>query len=515
MRIAFLLLFLLLLGCKKEDISYEMIDDFTVSSTVSEPKLLKTLPASWDENWYASPVVFDLNNDHKKEIVASRHSVLYVWNTDGSLLWRAPVGENASISNDHGSYRMYASPAVGDFDADGFGEIAIAYNNKAAVYEHDGSLKSGWPQTFPGSDGEIRSIAAADLEKDGTYEILTVKTNKGPVTNVWEINGAIRNGWPQVDDAETKYDYGGYNQNIGVADLNGDGKMDIISTYDICHLGVFKDNGESWIANPIFNTTYSCRVPMFHDISLAIQGWGEDGKDRDEFTDSPPVFADLDKDGNPEIILFSDHERAGEYINRGNSLWALNPDMTRVNGFNIPPVTAEPIYTGYENNIVQVAPVPSISKFGTEEIFIVVPSYDGNMYCYSEAGEQIWKRRFDKPGGVFIGASEAAIGDLNNDGVPEIVFTTYSTEENISKLYILNKDGDMLYNLSINGRGSMSAPTLDDIDGDQTIEIIISLKDAVGGNFGGVQIWKVSSAKMNVLDWPTGRGNYLRTGEYN
>jgi hypothetical protein len=28
-------------------------------------------------------------------------------------------------------------------------------------------------------------------------------------------------------------------------------------------------------------------VPMFHDIALAKQGWGNDGTDRDEFTDLP------------------------------------------------------------------------------------------------------------------------------------------------------------------------------------------------------------------------------------
>jgi hypothetical protein len=120
---------------------------------------------------------------------------------------------------------------------------------------------------------------------------------------------------------------------------------------------------------------------MFHDINLAIQGWGADGNDLDEFTDSPPVFADIDKDGNPEIILFSDHERAGEYINRGNSLWALNPDMTRFAGFEVPKTTGKPLYTGYEDNIVQVAPSPAISAFGTGKIHIVEPSYDGNLHC--------------------------------------------------------------------------------------------------------------------------------------
>lgn len=512
--IVLLCVFLLMMSCSKSDGGQGFIDEDEFESSVSAPKLLMTLPASWDENWFASPVVFDLDNNGENEIIAARHSVLYVWTKNGELLWRAPVGENASAANDHGSSRMYASPVVGDLDNDGLGEIAISYANSVAVYEHTGQLKSGWPKIFPGSDGEIRSISAADLNNDSQYEILTVKTSKGPVSCVWSINGTVYSGWPQVDNSETKNDYGGYNQNIGSADLDGDGNADVVCSYDICHIGVFKGNGDSWLANEKFKGHYSCNVPMFHDLSLAIQGWGPDNNDRDEFTDSPPVFADIDQDNLPEIILFSDHELAGEYVNRGNCLWAINPDMTRVNGFELPKLTGLPLYTGYENNIVQVAPSPAISEFGTGEVHIVVPSYDGYMYCYNSSGLELWKRQFDKSGGVFIGASEAAIGDLNNDGIPEIVYTTYSTSDDVSKLFILNTAGELLHAIDISGRGSMSAPTLADVDGDGVLEIIISLKDAIGGGEGGVQIWNVSSAKQNVIDWPSGRGNYLRTGEY-
>ncbi len=485
-----------------------------ITSNVSKPVLFTTLPASWDENWFSSPAVFDIDNDNHNEIIAARHSVLYVWESDGTLFWRAPVGENASTSNDHGSSRMYCSPVVGDLDNDGMGEIAIVYSNQVAVYEHDGNLKSGWPVSFPGPDGENRSIASSDLDNDGNFEIIVVKTSSDPVSCVWNINGTVQSGWPQVDNSETKNDYGGYSQNVGAADLDGDGYNDIVCTYDICHIGLFKTDGESFLANDIFSGIYASNVPTFHDNNLAIQGWGADGNDRDEFTNSPPVFADLDEDGNPEIILYSDHELAGEYINRGNSLWALNPDMTRVKGFETPKTSGSPLYTGYENNIVQVSPSPAISFLGTNSHHIIAPSYDGNLYCYDNTGTKLWNVEFDVSGSPFIGMSETAIGDLDNDGFPEIVFTTYSTQKNISNLIILDSNGNLLHRVPISGRGSMSAPTLADFDNDGVIEIIISLKDVLGGGLGGVQIWKVKSATKSILDWPTGRGNYLRSGNF-
>jgi hypothetical protein len=492
-----------------------LLPNLIFSQPVSQPVLRMTLPASWDENWFGSPAVYDLDADGSVEIIAGRHSVLYVWSSDGSLLWRAPVGEEASSPNDHGSQRQYTAPVVGDLDNDGNGEIAVAYGMNAAVYDHLGAFLSGWPQVFPGPDGEIRSLAAADLDKNGSLEVLAVKTNAGPVTMAWDIAGNAVAGWPQVADCAECNNFGGYNQNIGAADLDGDGYPEVVSSYDICHIGIMYGDGSPFPADVMFEAAgpWASSVPMFHDLSLAMQGWGADMNDRDEFTDSPPVFGDLDGDGLPEIILYSDHELAGEYVNRGNCLWVLNPDMTRVAGFETPICSDMPLYTGYENNIVQVAPAPALADFNGDNLpEITVPSYDGYMRCYSPEGILLWSYAFDTPDSQFIGASGAVLGDLNLDDSPEVIFTTYSTAQDVSHLIVLDTAGNELHKVPIAGRGSMSPPTLEDVDGDHAVEIIISLKDVLGGGDGGVQIWDVASAGDNLLPWPTGRGNNLRDG---
>ena len=275
-------------------------------------------------------------------------------------------------------------------------------------------------------------------------------------------------------------------------------------------------DGAPFPSNSMFSSAgpWASSVPMFHRLDLARQGWGPDNNDRDEFTDSPPCFGDIDGDGLPEVILYSDHERAGEYINRGNSLWILNPDMTRVQGFETPPSSGMPLYTGYENNIVQVAPAPAVADIaGDMRPEIVVPSYDGKMRCFSPDGSTLWTYTFDDGAGAFIGASGAVIGDLNADDIPEVVFTTYSVGQSASHLIILDGNGVQLHKTPIAKRGSMSPPVLADIDGDHRVEIIISLKDTLGGGAGGVQIWDLASASDNLLPWPTGRGNNLRNGQ--
>lgn len=498
------------------------VTNVTHAQPVTAPTLRMTLPASWDENWFASPAVFDLDQDGLNEIIASRHSVTYVWDANGALKWRAPVGENASSANDHGTSRQYASPVVGDLDGDGDGEIAIAYSNKIAVYDHFGFLLPGWPQAFPNASSEIRSLAAVDLDLDGASEILAVKTSSGPVTVAWHLDGSVVAGWPQVQDCNECNDYGGYNQNVGAVDLDGDKRPEVVSTYDICHIGIMYADGRPFPANPIFwkpadpdpDPVPASAVPMFHDVRLAIQGWGPDGSDRDEFTDSPPVFGDVDGDGLPEVILYSDHELAGEYVNRGNCLWVLNPDMTRVSGFERPICSAMPLYTGYENNIVQVAPAPAIADIaGDDRPEIIVPSYDGKMRCYSPDGILLWMYTFDTAGGPFIGASGPVAGDLNQDDVAEIIFCTYSTSQAVSHLIVLDAAGAELYKTALSKRGSMSPPTLADVDQNGAVEIIVSLKDTLGSGSGGVQIWDVASAGNNAMPWPTGRGNLFRNGQ--
>ena len=488
---------------------------FCFPAPVSAPILQRTLPASWDENWFGSPAVVDLDNDSAMEIIAGRHSVVYVWNSRGQLLWRAPVGENATSANDHGSARQYAAPVAGDLDNDGYGEIAIAYSNMATVYDHDGIQQAGWPRAFPSSSSEIRSIAAADLDLNGRMEILVVKTADGPVTMAWDILGNAMPGFPQVSSCADCNDYGGYNQNIGACDLDGDTKPEIVCSYDICHIGILYANGAPFPAHASFAGAgpYASSVPMFHDISLARQGWGADGNDRDEFTDSPPCFGDMDGDGKPEIILYSDHELAGEYVNRGNCLWVLNPDMTRLPAFASPLCSGMPLYTGYENNIVQVAPVPAVADIAGDSLpEIIVPSYDGRMRCYKADGTVLWNTPFDIAGGPFIGASGVVAGDLNADNSPEVIFTTYSTLDSQSHLIVLDASGTQLHKTPIAKRGSMSPPTLADVDSDGRTDIVISLKDALGNGLGGVQVWDVASAGDSPPEWPTGRGSNLRNG---
>ena len=72
---------------------------------VSLPVLKATLPASWDESWFGSPAVWDLDGDGSNEIIAARHGTVYVWDADGALKWRAAAGSDGTLEEVHGNTR--------------------------------------------------------------------------------------------------------------------------------------------------------------------------------------------------------------------------------------------------------------------------------------------------------------------------------------------------------------------------------------------------------------------------
>ena len=82
-----------------------------------------------------------------------------------------------------------------------------------------------------------------------------------------------------------------------------------------------------------------------------------------------------------------------------------------------------------------------------------------------------------------------------------------------SALFILDAAGDEQHRIPLPGRGAMPVPTIADVDGDGTLEIVVSLK---GGEdrMPMVLVYNVPGSARNCMPWPTGRGNLLRNGYF-
>ncbi len=483
------------------------------SSTVAAPVLVHTLKDRWHEAWLASPAVVDLDSDGVTEIVAPRDELLLVWHADGSEAWRANLGG-----------RIWSSPVVGDLVPSRPGlEVAVAARGQIAAFDATGQMLPGFP--FMWRD-ELRSLAAGDIDGDGTLELVAVTTNPLNANNQRDIvialrsNGSVVPGFPpntggaaQCDDA--CYVTGGYDQNIAIGDLDGDGAAELFLTQDNAYMSLHDGSGLASDAAAIFRTrTKFSGIRWMVDYALAMQGYADDESvdEQAHFTNTAPAIADLDGDGTAELFaLGSIQNCAQDDRERGVGLFVAHADGTRPEAWVAPP--RFPDYLSglwdFGDNLVGITNQVSVVELDTSRAGpeIVFPGFDGRIHAVDARGATLWSTRYTSSVETWTGG--VAVADLSGDGSPEIVFTTYGPSG--GDLIVLDAGGNELHRLPLGDRGAMPVPTLADADDDGDLDITVSLKDGVDRE-KQVLIYEVPGSSTNCALWPTGRGSYRRDG---
>ncbi|HKE13739.1 MAG TPA: VCBS repeat-containing protein [Kofleriaceae bacterium] len=482
------------------------------------PELSFTLSDRGDESWLASPVVADLDGDGEPEIAAGRDERMIVWRAGGEVAWSAGTDG-----------RIWSSPVAADLDPDRDGlELAAASRGRIYAWDASGEPLDGFP--FEWRD-EMRSLAAGDIDGDGRLELVAVTTNpldagdqRDIVIAVEPTTGEIVDGFPAnttgrsgCDDA--CYVTGGYDQNLALGDVDGDGRADILAPQDNAYMSLHDGTGRAFDAAPIFEgKTKFMGIRFLHDYALARQGWADDEETADQahFTNSAPAIADMDGDGVGDLVVLGSVQNAAQTDReRGVALWVVHNDGTRPPGWETP--VHFPDYLGglwdfEDTNVVaatnQVAVVDlDPDRAGPEAVFA---GFDGRVHAVSAAGEDLWSATFATDGDVLTGG--VAVADLSADGVPEVVFATYSPDDDRGALFVLDGGGNQVARLPLPGRGAMAVPTIADADGDGQLDIAVSLKDADDGDGGEVMVFTVPGSGTGCLLWPTGRGNDRRDG---
>lgn len=514
-------------------------------------------------SWYASPVVADLDGDGENELIAAYYSV-YVYNGQGQLLDRV----------DHNGGRVYAPHVVVDLEGDGVPEVVFGARHEVYAYEwRSGALvlKTGWPAdtTTAGESPEVRGLAAADLDGDGLIEVVATTTQTqdtadgGAQVFVFAANGQPFQpaglsypAWPRYNNLSGIGDggdadrngmghsgFGCYGLNVGIGDIDDDPELEIIVTYDNHHIQAFDPNGvainaSAWFTNRS-NAYLNQRMTWGQFIRWADPQVEEDhyhlhtgewpnpgnGQEWLQWTASPPNIVDLDGDGRNEVLGVPNVEVNEPYETQAYAIMVLegahgdgSRSAMRKPGWETLPRGGAPVSVSgwYPPNGVPAAATVDIQGDSAPEI--VVSLNDGFMWAFTAQGTMLWRWNYTH-GKAVMYASEATVADLNQDGSPEILFTTYGAPDVLDSghLVILGADGSLLHDISLpnpggqngNGNGAPAAPTVGDLDGDGQLEIFVQTFEH------GMDVFTVPGSAANCLSWPTARGGPLRMGQPN
>ncbi len=140
---------------------------------------------------------------------------------------------------------------------------------------------------------------------------------------------------------------------------------------------------------------------------------------------------------------------------------------------------------------------------------MIFAGFDGRIHAVDAARNEIWTYAYTDDARVLTGG--VAVADLSKDGRPEIVFASYSPDDDKSHLFVLDGGGAELHKLALPDRGSMAVPTIADVNGDNTLEITLAMK-AGEDNEPQALVYSVPSSGDKCNLWTTGRGSLLRDG---
>ncbi len=197
--------------------------------TLNEMHVVKADGSPFNENWPVelsgipafTPSIGDIDGDGELDIIASAsNGTLYAFDLNAQTKPGFPVQAPSTGFS-------YQSPLLVDFEADGKLSIVGATHGDAPEYyirEHDGTYRDGWPVPVPGGGWTYHPPTVVDINEDDNFEIFTAKPvgqDPAPMLFGFDEAGEMLGNFP-VTKA------GGLEGFLSVADIDGDGNLDLI-----------------------------------------------------------------------------------------------------------------------------------------------------------------------------------------------------------------------------------------------------------------------------------------------
>ncbi len=349
-------------------------------STIIKPKsslefrlksnVVWTANTAWDTadtGTNAAPAFADLDNDGDYDLLVGQSAGnSKAYQNTGSVTsptWTANTAWNAPDVGDE------ASPAFADLDNDGdydllIGEYSLGSSTTLYGYENTGSAssptwtaKTAWDISDIG--GSLYSPAFADLDNDGDYDLL-IGENAG-VSKAYENTGSASSPNWTAKTAWNTPDVGAQSS-PAFADLDNDGDYDLLM-------------GESLGTTKAYENTGSVTSPVW----IAKTAW-DSTTDLGSF--AQPAFADLDNDGDYDLLIGASGGVDWGYENTGSAVSSLVLGVNGRVGIGTNSALASLDVRGISGTI----PIASFSAVTSFAGLLVDNSGVGDIFTASKSG---------------------------------------------------------------------------------------------------------------------------------
>jgi hypothetical protein len=433
-------------------------------------------------NYIYSVAVADFNGDHKPDLVVSQqiatNLILLLGNGDGHFR----TGQTYTADTGVGSRDL----ATGDFNGDGNADVAIATTSSGIqVFLGNGNGTLGSHVNYGVVGGN--AVVAADVNGDGNLDLVEPDTNFfGPLGSRVFVLLGNGNGTFQLQHNTATADTP---LSVAVGDLNGDGHVDLVTAnFNGNDVSVRLGNGDGTFASTPVPLGFPGKVAvgdLNHDGALDVVG--ESGRtvtvtmgNGDGTFQSPLSLA------VPDIAT---SVALADLTGDGNlDIIALHGDVGATSGATVYVLlgngdgTFQPAVTfAAGNNPVAVA-VGDLNGDGVPDLVVADAGGDrmaGGLSVLLGNGDGT----FQAPQTYLAGAAipSVALGDLNNDGKLDLAVANYGTYPYTnSGVSILLGNGDGTFQTPVNyGVAAGTSPTdvvLGDTNGDGNLDVgVLSL----------------------------------------
>ena len=410
------------------------IIDSTGKLTIGDDDSISFTKVESDNNvslWGPTGIkVGDINSDGNLDIVSvDQNANRIAWyKNEGSGYPSWNQSEISQISN------SLKDVDLADIDNDGDLDVIFCDDSSDTIawYENDGNNHPSWTLWYVSNNGDadgVEDIHIADIDGDGDLDI--VSANRNDNTIAWYKNtDSKNNGWEEEIIATNASAASG----VYVADIDGDGDLDIVSTSK-------NDNKIAWYKND------GNSAPGWTTVDITTSAFGAEDV----------YVADVDGDGDLDIVSAESsmgHNTIAWYENDG----AVNPTWSATN-----------IATNAEGaKDVHVADVD-----GDGDLDIVSASTSDNKITFYENDGNAtpsWS-------GVDIdtnanGPFDIEIADLDGDGDLDIISTTYNDNKIAWYRNDCNGNDPLIFDLDGDGIEllGLDADVTFDVDADGELE---------------------------------------------